>query len=236
MDTTLTYNICVIDILAAYDNQKKYVIKELAAFRMGGCQSWFFQKPLNLSDALVVHSNFYLERHFHGIPVEYGDLPYDSLNDVLRSVTCNVRYVFCKGEEKCNFLKERLPELIVIDLNLLRCAKHFNPTLTCMFHFDKLDKECAFRNCLSNAAWLSKFIAFEQKRVAFMKLNCPLSTATTIEDTSFLPFTTQEYLCPYISCEDRIKSYRCPRNLDVQRFWRDVIGNEAAAAEVKSWT
>lgn len=227
MDTTLPYEVCVIDFLAVYDNQKNYVVKELSAFRMTSCQTWFFNLPPAVKCHLVANSNDYLEKQFHGIPVDYGQIPYDELLDVLYSVTFKASYVFAKGQQKCNFLRERLPNLIVIDLNVLRCTKHYKPTLTCMYHFDKLDKECAFRNCSSNASWLCNFISFEQTRIAFMKLHCPMSTASKISNCLYLPFSRAEVALPYSNSEDRIKSYRCDKFLDVVGFWRDIIANES---------
>lgn len=210
---------CVIDFLAVYSNEKKYIVKELAAYRLNTCQVWFFQLPVDIPCFKVVETNKWLERKFHGIPLDYGHVPYESLTEILESIVLETTFVFCKGQEKCSFLKKILPDEFIIDLNSFNCPKHFEPSLTCLFHYDKYDKECAFRNCLSNAKWLTNFICFERSRYRFIDKyfsNVPISSIK--EDFhQFLPFQREE------TPEKRLQQVSQGGGDLLPRFWSYVI-------------
>lgn len=141
-----------------------------------------------------IKSKNYLERGFHGIPIAFGHVDYENLKDVLESATWNVKkYVLAKGEDKCRLFRQFLSHLTFIDLNSLSCVKHYKPSFSCLFHFDKLDKECAFRNCLSNATWLCDFLREEQDSVEYLKTHCPLVCLENNVETKYLPFSRIEY-------------------------------------------
>lgn len=156
--------IAVVDIQSFTINNNQYVPKEMA-IRMGSTLNYFLFKPpqsyhsLDASSRKTVH---YVEQRCHGLRFSSGYVEYEDLNMVLEK-NLNVDFIYVRGQEKYNFLVNKLSELsipaTVVNIEAYdgdtsyNTPKFYATTPACMNHLQK-SAICAINNCDVIYQWM----------------------------------------------------------------------------------
>lgn len=164
---------CVLDMQCYFDNQMKYVVKELSIYDLNtyALQHWIFKPP----EKLVIHvkkarqANFWVSKNLHQIPWHGGDVNYSELDKILDFIASSFDVVYVKGRQKVDYLKEKItsdvstsvttnvknvedegcPKMeLLLEPNWLLVGSH------CMFHRFK-PMNCSSYKVKSIARWLT---------------------------------------------------------------------------------
>jgi hypothetical protein len=109
-------------------------------------QHWILKHKSLKQDTKSQNTNKWLERNYHGLPLEYGDVDYKELGNILKSL--KFEYLYMKGLQKQKNI-EVIPHVTVINLEELECPRldqlQTNNILPCcIFHKDLNPKKCTF--------------------------------------------------------------------------------------------
>ena len=141
----------------------EFILKEVAVLSID--DSWgvthTFEPPYNWNElpAKYKSTNLWLVRNYHGINWDYGLLPYDYIQDVIKSMLHEATIVYVKGNSKQTFLKQYLQDsIIIIDLQDFDCPsiKVLDETcMKCSYHINLHKKfNCAFNNVFRLRQWI----------------------------------------------------------------------------------
>lgn len=198
----------IIDFQAFLGKNRNFIVKELCVAPVSNAvdnqetcfQFWTFKTPQHFRHCSS--ENKYVERYYHGMSFDYGDIPFPLLLPILRKTINDYDYLFVKGLEKSCYLSSLLNRL-VYDLNVLKCARNFSSLQSCIYHCGTTFT-CAVRNCISNRDWFTKFLNDEISRLRIIKTrqsDLSLAEPVTHWETTFAHWDLQEY------CMRRITSF-----------------------------
>jgi hypothetical protein len=132
------------------------VIKELCIIRAdtpASSSHWIFTSPestttTNLSSKQK-RTNKWLTERFHGLPYNYGEVPYEEIKNILDVATSCFDFLLVKGTEKCKTLKCILPFAKIYNIESLDCPPFRQlKSLT--------DEKCLYHNMKGNNFICSK--------------------------------------------------------------------------------
>lgn len=131
----------------------EFVLKELATIPLHvdlQPMVFLFKPPTDWCDLPAKYKsvNLWLERNYHHLPWTSGELPYEDVENVLRSVLHNASTVYVKGEQKKKWLEQfGFNVRDIIDCPSLKTFHSENVATTCPHHHDLAVKtHCALRN------------------------------------------------------------------------------------------
>lgn len=148
----------IIDIQCILGINNKYFIKEMSIVdtETWTTQHWIFKNSKLLQDNKSRKTNKWLERNYHQLSIEYGDIEYEELSRILNSLKFDCIYV--KGEQKKQLLNEYIQHLTIINIEDLGCPRLDQicdeETLPCcIFHKDLNPKQCTFYKVFAIRKW-----------------------------------------------------------------------------------
>ena len=152
----------ILDIQCVLDTNNKHLIKELSVVdtETWATQHWIFKHSLLTQNVKTRGVNKWLERNYHQIPVEYGDVEYEEIDRILNSLKFGIVYV--KGEQKQKIIQEYIPHVSVINIEDLGCPRldHLctEDTLPCcIFHRELNSKQCTFYKIFALRKWFINY-------------------------------------------------------------------------------
>lgn len=148
----------ILDIQCVLGMNNKYLIKEMSVIctETQAAQHWIFKHPLITQDAKSQSVNKWLERNYHRLSIEYGDVEYKELDNILN--TLKFKYIYVKGEQKQKMIEEIIPHVTVINMEELGCPR-LNQLCTkdnfprCIFHMDINPYQCTFYKVYALKKW-----------------------------------------------------------------------------------
>lgn len=115
----------ILDVQGFKTTGNQFVFKEFVVLRLidDAVLTYFFRSPFPWSqlDPRYKCENMWVSRHYHGIPWESGDVPYDLLQDVLQNIITPSHIVYVKGKEKQQWLIQEFPGVNFTNLEDLGC-------------------------------------------------------------------------------------------------------------------
>jgi hypothetical protein len=152
----------ILDIQCILSADNKYLIKELSitGIESMATQHYIFKHYDNSQNAKSRSVNKWLERNYHGLSIEYGDIEYKEINKILNSFTFDSIYV--KGEQKQSIIKNFIPHINVVNLEDLDCPRQAelceDNLPCCIFHKDKHYTQCTFYKIFVLKKWFNNNI------------------------------------------------------------------------------
>lgn len=148
----------ILDIQCVLGVNSKYVIKELSVIDTDSwsTQHWIFKHAFNVQNNKSRSVNKWLERNYHQIPLEYGDVEYEELDRILNSL--KFERIYIKGEQKQQMIKEFIPHVYVVNIEELGCPRldqlcDEESLPCCIFHMNLNPKHCTFRRVFALRKW-----------------------------------------------------------------------------------
>jgi hypothetical protein len=148
----------ILDIQCVLEAGTKYLIKEMSVIdtETWATQHWIFKHCDNKQDGLTRRTNKWLEKHHHGLSMEYGDVEYEEIDRILNSLKFDTIYV--KGEQKQKMIIEFIPHTTVINIEELGCPRlnqlcNEDNLPCCIFHMDLNPKQCTFFKIFTLRKW-----------------------------------------------------------------------------------
>ena len=123
MENTSTWKEFIVDMQGFQGHNDQFILKEIAAtdlFIDNYCVSHIFLPPFEFNELSAKHKSTYawLYRNFHGLSWDTGYMPYDQVDDVIKSMLSEANVIYVKGAEKKKFLDNILKVSIdVINLS-----------------------------------------------------------------------------------------------------------------------
>ncbi|KAL4153239.1 hypothetical protein QTP88_001072 [Uroleucon formosanum] len=119
-------------------------------------QHWIFKHSKSMEDNKSRKTNKWLERNYHQLSIEYGDIEYEELGKILNSL--KFRCIYVKGEQKKQVLMEYIPHVALINIEDLGCPRLDqicdDETLPCcIFHMEFNPKQCTFYKVFAIRKW-----------------------------------------------------------------------------------
>ncbi|KAL4130777.1 hypothetical protein QTP88_008166 [Uroleucon formosanum] len=156
---TMSSSSAIVDIQCVLGINNKYMIKKMSAVdtETWATQHWIFKNSNSKQDNKSRKTNKWLERNYHQLPLEYGDIEYEELGRILNSLKSDCIYV--KGEQKKQLLMEHIPHVALVNIEDLGCPRldqicgGGDVTLPCFITIGTL---VDFNNLLSLSAIVTK--------------------------------------------------------------------------------
>ncbi|XP_025421082.1 uncharacterized protein LOC112691143 [Sipha flava] len=149
----------IIDIQCILGVNNKYFIKEMSIVDIESLaiQHWIFKHTSIKQDTKSQSVNRWLMRYYHEIPLEYGDVDYGELNEILKSLKFDCIYV--KGLQKQQILQKFISNITIINLEDLECPRlnqlqTDNTLPRCIYHKDSSSKQCTLYKVFALHKWL----------------------------------------------------------------------------------
>lgn len=152
----------VVDVQGFKTSWNEFIVKELAIVPLGEDVQpvvYLFKPPhdWNFLGARYKCENNWLYRNYHGLDWKDGEIPYDELNNVLKSAVRGAKKIYVKGLEKVRWLENIIPK--VCNIEALGC-----PSLATLYKKDKKpcsnhnldicrEPHCAARNVIAVKTW-----------------------------------------------------------------------------------
>ncbi|KAL4090174.1 hypothetical protein QTP88_025073 [Uroleucon formosanum] len=119
-------------------------------------QHWIFKHSKSMEDNKSRKINKWLERNYHQLPIEYGDIEYEELGKILNSL--KFTHIYIKGDQKKQVLMEYIPHVTLINIEDLGCPRLDqicdDETLPCcIFHMEYNPKQCTFYKVFAIRKW-----------------------------------------------------------------------------------
>jgi len=148
----------ILDMQCVLGLNNKYMIKEMSIVdtETWTTQHWIFKHSKSMQDNKSRKTNKWLERNYHQLSIDYGDVEYEELSRILNSLKFNCIYV--KGEQKKQILMEYIPHVALINIEDLGCPRLDqicdDETLPCcIFHMEFNPKQCTFYKVFAIRKW-----------------------------------------------------------------------------------
>jgi len=150
----------IVDIQCVLGADNTYMIKEMSAVdtETWACQHWIFKNSRSKQDNKSRRTNKWLERNYHRLSLEYGDVEYEELGRILNSLKFDCIYV--KGEQKKQLLMEHIPHVALVNIEDSGCPRldqicgGGDVTLPCcIFHMEFNPKQCTFYKVFAIRKW-----------------------------------------------------------------------------------
>jgi hypothetical protein len=147
----------ILDVQCVLDSKSEYLIKEMSVVDTItlSSQHWIFKHSRVTQIAKSRSVNKWLERNYHNLSMEHGDVEYEEVDRILNSLKFNRIYV--KGEQKQKIIQDFIPHVYVINIEDLGCPRlnllcHDNLPC-CIFHMDLNPKQCSFQKVFALRKW-----------------------------------------------------------------------------------
>lgn len=154
----------VIDVQGFKGPINEFIIKEISIIRADQKDAkpltLFFEPPYawNTLPSKYQTSNKWLQRNFHGIPWDYGLIPYDAAKPIIQAILQRARTIFVKGCEKSLWVASFLDlSTEIVDLETLDCPslkKLLKTSSNCPHHTNESKFNCATMNVKALKSWL----------------------------------------------------------------------------------
>lgn len=152
-------SLAILDIQCVLRSDSKYLIKEMSVVDVDGCatQHWLFKHSNSTQDAKSRKTNKWLERNFHQLPLQYGDVQYEEVDRILNSLKFDT--ICVKGEQKQQIISDYIPHVNVINIEEPGCPRldqlcDENLKLPCcIFHMNLNPKQCTFFKVFALRKW-----------------------------------------------------------------------------------
>lgn len=149
----------IADIQCVLGAENKFMIKEMSVVdtETWACQHWIFKNSSSKQDNKSRRTNKWLERNYHQLSLEYGDVEYKELGRILNSLKFECIYV--KGEQKKQLLMEHIPHIALVNIEDLGCPRldqicGGDATLPCcIYHIEFNPKQCTFYKVFTIRKW-----------------------------------------------------------------------------------
>lgn len=153
--------IVLLDCQFILDNNKNYIIKEMA-YKFHNSEKYkhyIFRSPLNLNSIpkKVRQQNYFIYKNINGLHWKDGSVDYSKLRDILWGIKENKIYV--RGLEKIKVLKRYNTDLDIIDLDMDESLKNYDDILLCTHHNYKKQSRCALNNIFKLELYLNKSLS-----------------------------------------------------------------------------
>lgn len=156
----------VVDLQGFKKPINEFVLKEFSAISLTDSTplTLSFEAPYMWNDLPVKYkcTNAWLTRNFHGLPWNFGSVPYNAATGIIQSILHNARTIYVKGSEKrewlANFLlegSERIINLEMLDCPSLQELRKQIDSI-CPHHENLLKFNCAHRNVQLLKNWILK--------------------------------------------------------------------------------
>lgn len=170
----------IIDIQGFKRPFDEFVLKEIAAIivkadKTAQPYSILFAPPCGWTTLPKKYQimNSWLERNFHGISWDSGDVPYETMTTIIEAFLKPARTIFVKGLEKkrwLNSFRDVSSASDIIDLETLECPSlqklpKIFPTSQCPHHLNISKFNCAVENVKSLKSWLNVYQALCDRKV-----------------------------------------------------------------------
>lgn len=158
----------IIDVECILATNNRYLIKELSVIDTHSwvTQHWIFKHSTNTQDLKSRNVNRWLEKHYHCLSLDYGDVEFEEIGRILNSLKFD--RIFVKGEQKQRLIKEYIPHITVSNLEEWGCPQldHLcsrDNALTslpyCIFHKDLNPKHCTFFKVFAIRKWFTENVS-----------------------------------------------------------------------------
>jgi hypothetical protein len=148
----------IIDIQCVLGLNNKYMIKEMSIVdtETWATQHWIFKNSNSTQDNKSRKTNKWLERNYHHLSIDYGDIEYEELERILNSL--KFAYIYVKGEQKKKLLFEFIPHVALINIESLGCPRfdqlcNDESLPCCIFHMEYNPKHCTFYKVFAIRKW-----------------------------------------------------------------------------------
>ncbi|KAL4125738.1 hypothetical protein QTP88_009978 [Uroleucon formosanum] len=148
----------ILDMQCVLGVNNKYMIKEMSIVdtETWATQHWIFKHSKSMEDNKSHKTNKWLERNYHQLAIEFGDVEYEELGKILNSLKFTRIYI--KGEQKKQVLMEYIPHVALINIEDLGCPRLDqicdDETLPCcIFHMEYNQKQCTFYKVFAIRKW-----------------------------------------------------------------------------------
>ncbi|KAL4152739.1 hypothetical protein QTP88_000572 [Uroleucon formosanum] len=148
----------ILDMQCVLGVNNKYMIKEMSIVdtETWATQHWIFKHSKSMEDNKSRKTNKWLERNYHQLSIDYGDVEYEEVGKILNSLKFTCIYV--KGEQKKQVLMEYIPHVALINIEDLGCPRLDqicdDETLPCcIFHMEFNPKQCTFYKVFAIRKW-----------------------------------------------------------------------------------
>lgn len=161
----------IVDIQGFKQPINEFVLKEISIIEVNGDDSnsepltLFFKPPSawNLLPAKYKASNAWLERNFHGMSWNSGNIPYDAVKNIVQAILRQARVIYVKGLEKMLWISTFVElSTEIIDLECLGCTPlrklpKIAANAGCIHHTFDSKYNCAKANVKSLRVWLKVY-------------------------------------------------------------------------------
>jgi len=148
----------ILDIQCVLRSDNKYLIKEMSIVDTctWATQHWIFKHSCGTQNGKSRKTNKWLERNFHQMTLEYGDIEYEELDRILNSLKFN--HIYVKGEQKQTIITEFIPQVAVVNMEDMDCPRldqlcNDDTLPCCIFHMDFNPKHCTFYKVFALRKW-----------------------------------------------------------------------------------
>ena len=148
----------ILDVQCILGVNDKYFIKEMSIIdtETWATQHWIFKHKSLKQDAKSRSVNSWLQRLYHGLSLDYGDVEYKEIHKIFQSFKFDRIYV--KGLQKQQIIGEFIPHVTVINLEDFECPCLEqicdNESLPCcIFHMEFNPKQCTFYKVFAIKKW-----------------------------------------------------------------------------------
>lgn len=158
----------IIDVQGFRKPIAEFVFKEVAIIPLEGedvlPKVYLFGPPCHWNSLPVKYrsENNWLERNYHGLKWSDGEVPYEELEETLKSALKDAVKVYVKGLEKQKWFEKLIPDVVVVfNIENYECPSlrillqsHDAP---CQHHNLYYKSNCAVQNALALKKWLIKY-------------------------------------------------------------------------------
>jgi len=148
----------ILDMQCVLGMDNKYMIKEMSIVdtETWSTQHWIFKNSKLKQDNKSRKTNKWLERNYHQLSLDYGDIEYEELSRILNSL--KFRCIYVKGDQKKQVLMEYIPHVALINIEDIGCPRLDqicdDETLPCcIFHMEFNPKQCTFYKVFCIRKW-----------------------------------------------------------------------------------
>lgn len=162
----LSSEAAIVDVECILAINNKYLIKELSVIdtTSWATQHWIFKHSGKTQNAKSRSVNRWLERHYHRLSLDYGDVEYDEIGRILNSLKFDRIYV--KGEQKQKLISDFIPHVQVMNLEEWGCPQldqlcsgdEAAILPLCIFHRDMNPKHCTFHKVFALRKWFNDLL------------------------------------------------------------------------------
>lgn len=149
-----------VECVLAHDN--KYLIKEMSVIDTDSwaTQHWIFKHSSSTQNAKSRSVNKWLERHYHRLSLDCGDVQFEELGRILNSLKFDQIHV--KDEHKQRLISEYIPHMKVTNLEEFGCPRldQLYPDDSsshpyCIFHKSLNSEHCTYYKAFVLCKWFT---------------------------------------------------------------------------------